>query len=161
MPTLFAFPPQKRNTPRRPPIKGKRLKKLSAVLTIPKVSGNGHRLSLWYGRTNRLVEIASGNRHLVSRRHAASARSAAARSAIPKRTPTAAFLATISTSVRAISSLLVQSLAVEVTFEEPALISGRTQPVSDKGILEPLRPTQSFSMSPLGARFLQSRKLKP
>src|SRR5258708_12720776 len=41
-------------------IKGKRLKKLSAVLNDPKASWQRHRVSLWYGRTNRLVEIASG-----------------------------------------------------------------------------------------------------
>src|SRR5258707_5021029 len=57
---LFAFPPQKRKRRGRPPIKGKRLKKLSAVLNDPKVSWQRHRVSLWYGRTNRLVEIASG-----------------------------------------------------------------------------------------------------
>jgi len=57
---LFAFPPQKRKGRGRPPIKGKRLKKLSAILTDPKVSWQRHRVSLWYGRTNRLVEITSG-----------------------------------------------------------------------------------------------------
>jgi len=57
---LFAFPPPKRKGRGRPPIKGKRLKKLSAVLNDPKLSWQRHRISLWYGRTNRLVEIASG-----------------------------------------------------------------------------------------------------
>jgi hypothetical protein len=52
--------PPKRKGRGRPPIKGKRLKKLSAVLNDPKLSWQRHRISLWYGRTNRLVEIASG-----------------------------------------------------------------------------------------------------
>jgi len=57
---LFAFPPQRRKGRGRPPIKGKRLKKLSAILNDPKVSWQRYRISLWYGRTNRLVEITSG-----------------------------------------------------------------------------------------------------
>ena len=57
---LFAFPPPKRKGRGRPPIKGKRLKKLSAVLNDPKLSWQRHHISLWYGRTNRIVEIASG-----------------------------------------------------------------------------------------------------
>ena len=57
---LFAFPPQKRKGRGRPPIKGKRLKKLSTVLNDPKLSWQRHPVSLWYGRTNRIVEIASG-----------------------------------------------------------------------------------------------------
>ena len=57
---LFAFPPQKRKGRGRPPIKGKRLKKLSAILNDRNVSWQRYRVSLWYGRTNRLVEIASG-----------------------------------------------------------------------------------------------------
>jgi hypothetical protein len=56
---LFAFPPPKRKGRGRPPVKGKRLKKLSAVLNDPKVSWQRYRVSLWYGRTNRTVEIAS------------------------------------------------------------------------------------------------------
>jgi hypothetical protein len=56
---LFAFPPPKRKGPGRPPIKGKRLKKLSAILNDPEVSWQRCRVSLWYGRANRIVEIAS------------------------------------------------------------------------------------------------------
>jgi hypothetical protein len=56
---LFDFPPQKRKGRGRPPIKGKRLKKLSAILNDPKVLWQRYRVSLWYGRTNRVVEIAS------------------------------------------------------------------------------------------------------
>jgi len=57
---LFAFPPQKRKGRGRPPIKGKRHKKLAAMLNDSKVSWQRYRVSLWYGRTNRLVEITSG-----------------------------------------------------------------------------------------------------
>jgi hypothetical protein len=61
---LFDFPPPKPKGRRlgrgRPPLKGKRLKKLSAVLTDRKVSWQRLRISQWYGRTNRLVEITGG-----------------------------------------------------------------------------------------------------
>jgi len=58
--SLFDFPPTKRKGPGRRPIKGKRLKKLSAILNDRKVSWQRLRISLWYGRTNRLVEITTG-----------------------------------------------------------------------------------------------------
>jgi hypothetical protein len=57
---LFGFPPQKRKGRGRPAIKGKPHKKLSAALKDPKVSWQRYRVSLWYGRTNRLVEITTG-----------------------------------------------------------------------------------------------------
>ena len=57
---LFGFPPQKRKGRGRPPIKGKPLKKLSAVFKDRKVCWQRLRVSLWYGQTNRIVEIASG-----------------------------------------------------------------------------------------------------
>jgi hypothetical protein len=57
---LFDFPPQRRKARGRPPIKGKPQKKLSALLKDRKVSWKRYRVGLWYGRTNRLVEIASG-----------------------------------------------------------------------------------------------------
>ena len=57
---LFDFPPQKRKGRGRRPIKGKPLKKLSAVIKDRKVSWKRYRVSLWYGRTNRLVEITTG-----------------------------------------------------------------------------------------------------
>jgi hypothetical protein len=57
---LFAFPPPKHKGRGRPPIKGKRLKKLSAVLKDPKLRWQRCRISLWYGRTNRTVETTSG-----------------------------------------------------------------------------------------------------
>ena len=56
----FDFPPQKRKGGGRRPIKGKPLKKLSAIIKDRKVSWQRYRVSLWYGRTNRVVEIASG-----------------------------------------------------------------------------------------------------
>jgi hypothetical protein len=57
---LFDFPPPRRKGRGRPPIKGKPQKKLSAVLKDRKVRWQRCRISLWYGRTNRLVEIATG-----------------------------------------------------------------------------------------------------
>src|SRR5262249_41956559 len=57
---LFAFPAPKHKGRGRPAIKGKRLRKLSAGLKDPKVQWQRCRISLWYGRTNRLVEITSG-----------------------------------------------------------------------------------------------------
>jgi hypothetical protein len=57
---LRSMPPPRRKRRGRPPIKGKRLKKLSAILNDPKVSWQRYRVSLWYGRTNRIVDIASG-----------------------------------------------------------------------------------------------------
>src|SRR3954463_13060557 len=57
---LFGFPPPNRKGRGRRPLKGKPLKKLSAVLKDRKVSWKRYRVSLWYGPTNRLVEIASG-----------------------------------------------------------------------------------------------------
>ena len=57
---LFDFPPARRKGRGRPPLKGKRLRKLSAVLKDPKIRWQRCRISLWYGRTNRLVEITSG-----------------------------------------------------------------------------------------------------
>ena len=57
---LFGFPPQKPKGRGRPPIKGEPHKKLSALIKDRKVSWKRYRVSLWYGRTNRLVDIASG-----------------------------------------------------------------------------------------------------
>src|SRR3974390_370602 len=57
---LFAFPPPKRNGRGRPAIKGKKLRKLSTILKNRNVRWQRCRVSLWYGRTNRLVEITSG-----------------------------------------------------------------------------------------------------
>jgi hypothetical protein len=57
---LFDFPPPRRKGRGRPPIKGKPHKKLSALLNNRSVSWQRCRISLWYGRTNRVVEIATG-----------------------------------------------------------------------------------------------------
>src|SRR6202051_353005 len=57
---LFDFPPHQRKGRGRPPIKGKRLKKLSAILEDRKLAWQRYRVSLWYGRANRIVEITSG-----------------------------------------------------------------------------------------------------
>ena len=57
---LFDCPPQKRKGRGRPPIKGKRQRKLSAILKDRKVSWKRYRVSLWYGQNNRLVEITTG-----------------------------------------------------------------------------------------------------
>ena len=51
---LFDCPPQKRKGRGRPPIKGKRQRKLSAILKDRKVSWKRYRVSLWYGQNNRL-----------------------------------------------------------------------------------------------------------
>jgi hypothetical protein len=57
---LFAFPPPKRKGRGRPPIKGKPLKKLTAVLKDRRTRWQRYRLSFWYGRTNRSVEVSTG-----------------------------------------------------------------------------------------------------
>lgn len=57
---LFDFPPPKRKGRGRPPIKGKPQNKLSAVLKDRRVSWRRCHISLWYGRTNRVVEVATG-----------------------------------------------------------------------------------------------------
>jgi hypothetical protein len=57
---LFDFPPPKRKGPGRRPVRGKRLKKLSAILHDRSVRWQRCRISLWYGQTNRIVEITSG-----------------------------------------------------------------------------------------------------
>ena len=57
---LFHFPPSQRKGRGRRPVKGKPHKKLSAILKDRKVAWKRYRVSLWYGRTNRIVEITSG-----------------------------------------------------------------------------------------------------
>ncbi len=58
--SLYAPAPPKRPGRGRPPIKGKRLPKLSQVLHDATTVWQRHTVPLWYGRTNRLVEIATG-----------------------------------------------------------------------------------------------------
>src|SRR5712691_10517980 len=56
---LFHFPPPKRKGPGRRPIRGKPHKKLSAILKDRNVAWTRYRLSLWYVRTNRILDIAT------------------------------------------------------------------------------------------------------
>jgi Archaeal putative transposase ISC1217 len=57
---LVRLPAAKAQRSGRPAIKGKSHKKLSAVLKDRNVSWQHYRVNLWYGRTNRLVEIGTG-----------------------------------------------------------------------------------------------------
>jgi len=57
---LYAPAPPKRPGRGRPPVKGKRLPGLSQVLQDANTVWQRHTVPLWYGRTNRLVEIATG-----------------------------------------------------------------------------------------------------
>ena len=57
---LFAPAPPRRRHRGRPPIKGKRLAKLNQVLHDPRTIWQRHTVTLWYGRTNRTVELATG-----------------------------------------------------------------------------------------------------
>lgn len=52
--------PRQPGTRGRPPIKGRPLPKLAKLLTDPATVWQTHTIALWYGRTNRVVEIASG-----------------------------------------------------------------------------------------------------
>jgi hypothetical protein len=55
------MPPHRPDVRRgRPPIKGKRLAKLHYVLQDPATVWQRHTVALWYGRTNRIVELATG-----------------------------------------------------------------------------------------------------
>jgi hypothetical protein len=163
---LFGFPPQKRKGRGRPPIKGKRLKKLSAILNDPKVSWQRYRVSLWYGRTNRTVEITSATALWY-------------RGGVPPvpirwllvRDPKGelepqAFLATdLNASPRDILAWFVCRWQVEVTFEETrAHLGVETQRQwSDKAILRTTPALLAlFSIITLWAHDLsKSRKLKP
>jgi hypothetical protein len=57
---LFAPAPPRRKGPGRPPLKGKRLPKLAHCLADPATHWQPHTVALWYGRTDRRVEIATG-----------------------------------------------------------------------------------------------------
>jgi DDE superfamily endonuclease len=116
---LFAFPPHKPKGRGRPPVKGKRLKKLTAILKDTKITWQRYQVSLWYGQTNRLVAITSGTALWY-------------RSGVPPvpirwiivRDPTGelspqAFLATdLNASPRDILAWFVTRWQVEVTFAE-------------------------------------------
>jgi hypothetical protein len=163
---LFDCPPQKRKGRGRPPIKGKRQRKLSAILKDRKVSWTRYRVSLWYGQNNRLVEIATGT--------ALWYRSGV--SPVPirwllVRDPTGelepqAFLATdLNAHPRDILAWFVSRWQVEVTFEEVRTHLGvETQRQwSDKAILRTTPVLLGlFSIITLWANDLaKSRKLKP
>jgi hypothetical protein len=163
---LFAFPPQKRKGRGRPPIKGKRLKKLSSILNDPNLSWQRYRVSLWYGRTNRIVEITSGTALWY-------------RGGVPPvpirwllvRDPSGelepqAFLATdLNASPRDILAWFVCRWQVEVTFEETrAHLGVETQRQwSDMAILRTTPALLAlFSIVTLWTHDLaKSRKLKP
>ena len=163
---LFDCPPQKRRGRGRPPIKGKRQNKLSAILKDRKVSWTRYRVSLWYGQNNRLVEITTGT--------ALWYRSGV--SPVPirwllVRDPTGelgpqAFLATdLNAHPRDILAWFVSRWQVEVTFEEVrAHLGVETQRQwSDKAILRTTPVLLGlFSIITLWANDLaKSRKLKP
>ena len=163
---LFGFPPQKRKGRGRPPTKGKRLKKLSTVLEDRKVSWQRHCVSLWYGQTNRLVEISSGA--------ALWYRGGVAPVPIRwllVRDPTGefkpqAFLATdLNARPRDILAWFVSRWQVEVTFEETRAHLGiETQRQwSDKAILRTTPVLLGlFSIVTLWTHDLsKSRKIKP
>lgn len=57
--SLFAPAPQKRSGRGRPPVKGKRLPKLLQLLHDLATVWHRHTVALWYGRSQRTVEIAS------------------------------------------------------------------------------------------------------
>jgi hypothetical protein len=163
---LFEFPPQKRKGRGRPPVKGKPHKKLSAILKDRNVSWKRYRVSLWYGRTNRLVEIATGTALWY-------------RSGVPPvpirwllvRDPSGeldpqAFLATdLDAHPRDILAWFVSRWQVEVTFEEVrAHLGVETQRQwSDKAILRTTPVLLGlFSIITLWTHDLsKSRKLRP
>ena len=58
--SLYAPAPPRRRRRGRPPIKGKRLAKLNQVLHHPHTVWQRHTVTLWYGRTNRIVELTTG-----------------------------------------------------------------------------------------------------
>ena len=163
---LFAFPPQKHKGRGRPPIKGKRLKKLSSVLTDRKIRWQRCRISLWYGRTNRVVEITSGTA-LWYRGGVAPVpiRWLLVRDPKGELDPQA-FLATdIDARPHDILTWFVSRWQVEVTFEETRRHLGvETQRQwSDKAILRTTPALLAlFSIVALCAHELcKSRKLKP
>jgi hypothetical protein len=163
---LFDFPPHQRKGRGRPPIKGKRLKKLAAILGDRNLAWQRYRVSLWYGRANRIVEIASGTALWY-------------RGGVPPvpirwllmRDPKGelepqAFLATdLDASPRDILAWFVSRWQVEVTFEEVrAHLGVETQRQwSDTAILRTTPVLLGlFSMVALWAHDLsKARKLKP
>lgn len=58
---LYDVPPPKRSGRGRPAVKGKRLPGLAKILENPATSWQRYTVPLWYGRTNRTIEIATGS----------------------------------------------------------------------------------------------------
>lgn len=163
---LFEFPPPKRKGRGRPPVRGKRLKKLAAILHDRKVSWQRCRISLWYGQTNRVVEITSGTAIWYhSGMPPVPIRWILVRDPKGELEPQA-FLATdLDASPRDILAWFVRRWQVELTFEEVrAHLGVETQRQwSDRAIL---RTTPAllglFSIVTLWAHQLsKSRSLKP
>ena len=163
---LFHFPPPKRKGRGRPPKKGKPHKKLAAVLKDRRLSWQRCHISLWYGQTNRLVEIATGTALWYR----------AGIDPVPirwllVRDPTGeldpqAFLATdLDADPRDILSWFVSRWQVELTFEEVrAHLGVETQRQwSDKAILRTTPVLLSlYSLVVLWTQDLATaRKLKP
>ena len=163
---LFEFHSQQRKGRGRRPIKGKPHKKLSALVKDRKVSWKRCRVSLWYGRTNRLVEFATGTAIWY-------------RGGVPPvpirwllvRDPSGeldpqAFLATdLNAKPQDIIAWFVSRWQVEVTFEEVrAHLGVETQRQwTDKAILRTTPALLAlFSIVTLWAHDLaKSRRLKP
>jgi hypothetical protein len=163
---LFEFPPTKRKGPGRRPIRGKPLKKLTAILKQRNVSWKRLRVSLWYGRTDRIVEFATGTAIWY-------------RGGLPPlpirwllvRDPTGeldpqAFLATdINANPRDILAWFVSRWQVEVTFEEVrAHLGVETQRQWSDNAIRRTTPAllALFSIVTLWTHDLaKSRKLKP
>ena len=57
---MYDFPPPRRKGPGRPAVRGKRRPTLAQVLKDPATVWLHHTVPLWYGRTNRTIEIATG-----------------------------------------------------------------------------------------------------
>ena len=58
---LYGFPPPRRKGQRgRPAVRGKRLPNLAQILADPATNWQRHTVPLWYGRTNRTIEFATG-----------------------------------------------------------------------------------------------------
>ncbi len=58
---LFApAPPRRKGARGRPPLKGRRLPKLAAVLADPATVWHPHTVALWYGKRDRAIETATG-----------------------------------------------------------------------------------------------------
>jgi hypothetical protein len=136
--SLFDFPPQKYKGRGRPPIKGKRLPKLSSLLKNRKVSWQRLRISRWYGQTNRLIEVATGTALWY---HPGIApvpiRWIIVRDPKGKLEPQAFLCTNLNASPRDIITWFVARWNVEVTFEEVrAHLGVETQRQwSDKAIL--------------------------